>query len=196
MSGAESSRSEILWRQSEKRFVVTKRAGSPRTACVSSLVSNASVLPESRKYLDGSHTLTGQLRSVKSLGILCENFIALFLVWRNTISLEQAARKVSHEHLDESKIKTKVRRLYDIANVLAAIRLIKKTNLDDRKPAFKWVGESGLDSFINEMSAGSLDQERSSWPHDIPDSSLIYSGKIKALPKLEEESEPVSEAQS
>ncbi len=64
------------------------------------------------------------MRSVKSLGTLCEKFISLFLVWREEFSLEQAARKLSTEYLDESKIKTKVRRLYDIANVLSAIRVI------------------------------------------------------------------------
>lgn len=87
----------------------------------------------------------------KSLGILCESFIKQFLNWRSTISLEQAARKISDNHIDESKLKTKVRRLYDIANVLAALNLIEKTSLDTRKPAFKWVGEEGLHKFIFEM---------------------------------------------
>lgn len=44
-----------------------------------------------------------------------------------------------------------MRRLYDIANVLAALNLIEKTSLETRKPAFKWVGESGLQIFIEEM---------------------------------------------
>lgn len=87
----------------------------------------------------------------KSLGILCESFIKQFLNWRTTISLEQAARRISDNHIDESKLKTKVRRLYDIANVLAALNLIEKTSLETRKPAFKWVGEEGLEVFIEEM---------------------------------------------
>lgn len=87
----------------------------------------------------------------KSLGILCESFIKQFLNWRTTISLEQAARRISDSHIDESKLKTKVRRLYDIANVLAALNLIEKTSLETRKPAFKWVGEEGLQIFIEEM---------------------------------------------
>lgn len=87
----------------------------------------------------------------KSLGILCESFIKQFLNWRSTISLEQAARRISDSHIDESKLKTKVRRLYDIANVLAALNLIDKTSLETRKPAFKWVGEQGLQVFIEEM---------------------------------------------
>ena len=87
----------------------------------------------------------------KSLGILCESFIKQFLTWRSTISLEQAARRISDTKIDESKLKTKVRRLYDIANVLAALNLIEKTSLETRKPAFKWVGEHGLQNFIEEM---------------------------------------------
>ena len=78
----------------------------------------------------------------------------MFLVWRKTFSLEEAALKVSNEKLDESKIKTKVRRLYDIANVLCAINLIDKTQLASRKPAFKWIGEEGLDKFILNLHSG------------------------------------------
>ena len=42
-----------------------------------------------------------------------------------------------------SRFKTKVRRLYDIANVLSAIGLIKKIYMYDRtirKPVFKYIG--------------------------------------------------------
>lgn len=88
----------------------------------------------------------------KSLGILCESFIKQFLCWRSVISLEQAARRISDNKIEDSKLKTKVRRLYDIANVLAALNLIQKTSLDTRKPAFEWVGESGLYQFIEEMN--------------------------------------------
>ena len=112
------------------------------------------LIPESEKYLEGSHTLTGQKRSVKSLGVMCESFISLFLVWRDVLSLEQAAHQVSNVDLDESKLKTKVRRLYDIANVLQAIKIIRKTNLCSGKPAFQWVGEPGLDEFIEEINSG------------------------------------------
>lgn len=44
-----------------------------------------------------------------------------------------------------SRYKTKVRRLYDIANVLSAIGLIKKVDLYNciiRKPIFKYTGPS------------------------------------------------------
>jgi hypothetical protein len=74
--------------------------------------------------------------------------------WNSVITLEQAARNFATVKLEESKIKTKVRRLYDIANVLSSLKLIQKTHLDvTRKPAFKWVGEEGFLEFVSEMRA-------------------------------------------
>lgn len=41
------------------------------------------------------------------------------------------------------RVKTKIRRLYDIANVLSSLRLIEKTHTSEtRKPAFRWLGAS------------------------------------------------------
>jgi len=61
----------------------------------------------------------------KSLGILCQQFIHLFVTWKPVLSLEEAAKKISLceqpdkvEDQKEQKLKTKIRRLYDIANVL------------------------------------------------------------------------------
>lgn len=45
---------------------------------------------------------------------------------------------------DEVRIKTKIRRLYDIANILSSLRLIEKTHLtESRKPAFRWLHVEG-----------------------------------------------------
>lgn len=41
---------------------------------------------------------------------------------------------------DSAMAKTRLRRLYDIANVLSSVHLIEKVQLDSRKPAFKWAG--------------------------------------------------------
>lgn len=49
---------------------------------------------------------------------------------------------VTDVHLSFSLI-AKVRRLYDIANVLTSLGLIKKVHVTEergRKPAFKWIG--------------------------------------------------------
>ena len=64
----------------------------------------------------------------KSLGILCQQFIGLFVTWKKMISLEEAASQISQKDIEEQKLKTKIRRLYDIANVLQSIGLIHKTS--------------------------------------------------------------------
>lgn len=53
---------------------------------------------------------------------------------------------------DEKLLKTKIRRLYDIANVLQSIGLIHKTQMSNsRKPAFKWIGLRGVVLAIQEI---------------------------------------------
>ncbi|XP_065525371.1 transcription factor E2F7 isoform X3 [Lathamus discolor] len=76
-------------------------------------------------------------RKQKSLGLLCQKFLARYPSYplsteKTTISLDEVA-----------SILAKVRRLYDIANVLTSLGLIKKVHVTEergRKPAFKWIG--------------------------------------------------------
>jgi transcription factor E2F7/8 len=97
-------------------------------------------------------------RREKSLGLLSQRFVRMFLCGgvdcgseeKNEqeeqeeevcISLEAAARKLLGGSPESSQLKTKVRRLYDIANILSSLSLIQKTHMSDsRKPAFKWLG--------------------------------------------------------
>ncbi|KAJ1634379.1 hypothetical protein T492DRAFT_974115 [Pavlovales sp. CCMP2436] len=102
-------------------------------------------------------------RKDKSLGILSRRFMRklLFAAAGGSspiVSLEQAARALDRlpegepeggvggldgdgAGPDESaSAKTRLRRLYDIANVLSSVHLIEKVQLDSRKPAFKWAG--------------------------------------------------------
>ena len=95
----------------------------------------------------------------KSLGILCQQFIHLFVTWKHVLSLEEAAKKISFcespdqvEEQREQKLKTKIRRLYDIANVLQSIGLIEKCHaINSKKPAFKWIGLQGTIDSVNEL---------------------------------------------
>ncbi|XP_004700490.1 transcription factor E2F7 [Echinops telfairi] len=86
-------------------------------------------------------------RKDKSLRIMSQKFVMLFLVSKTKIVTLDVAAKIlieeSQDTLDHSKFKTKVRRLYDIANVLTSLALIKKVHVTEergRKPAFKWIG--------------------------------------------------------
>lgn len=121
----------------------------------------------------------GGNRKDKSLRIMSQKFVMLFLVSKTqTVTLDTAAKILIEESQDSSshskyKSKTsgtctnmslkirslsqccpvtktetpvsaaKVRRLYDIANVLTSLDLIKKVHVREergRKPAFKWLG--------------------------------------------------------
>ena len=95
-------------------------------------------------------------RKEKSIRELSTKFVGLFLQsvqlpgLDGTLSLEQAARSLlMHENgtapggpePDSGAMKTKVRRLYDICNVLTSLRMIEKIKLPDTsKPAFRWLG--------------------------------------------------------
>ncbi|NXS54875.1 E2F8 factor, partial [Brachypteracias leptosomus] len=91
-------------------------------------------------------------RKDKSLRVMSQKFVMLFLVSTpQIVSLEVAAKiligEEQLEDLDKSKFKTKIRRLYDIANVLSSLELIKKVHVTEergRKPAFKWTGPEVL----------------------------------------------------
>ncbi|XP_072952821.1 E2F transcription factor-like E2FF isoform X2 [Typha angustifolia] len=88
-------------------------------------------------------------RKEKSLGLLTQNFVKLFLTTdADTISLDEAARILLGDGHDSTNMRNynaaKVRRLYDIANVLSSMNLIEKTQqLETRKPAFRWLGTKG-----------------------------------------------------
>ncbi|XP_075933984.1 transcription factor E2F8 [Anarhichas minor] len=87
-------------------------------------------------------------RKDKSLRVMSQKFVMLFLVSHpRVVSLDVAAKILIGEDQgadqDKNKFKTKVRRLYDIANVLRSLKLIEKVHVTEtrgRKPAFEWVG--------------------------------------------------------
>lgn len=87
-----------------------------------------------------------ELRKDKSLSIMSQKFLMLFLVSPyKTISLGVAAKVLNGFQRAEraAQIKTQIRRLYDIANVLSSIGLIQKEVTivqNGRKPAFKYIG--------------------------------------------------------
>ncbi|XP_033740698.1 transcription factor E2F8-like isoform X2 [Pecten maximus] len=91
---------------------------------------------------------TALMRKDKSLGIMSQKFLMLFLVSQpKTVNLDLAAKILigdpNVDRTENSKFKTKIRRLYDIANILTSLDLIRKvhvTEIRGRKPAFKYIG--------------------------------------------------------
>ncbi|XP_054814449.1 E2F transcription factor-like E2FF [Prosopis cineraria] len=120
------------------------------------------------KETSGSETKTDPLamtlpktdgcRRDKSLALLTENFIKLFLCSDvEIILLEDAAKIMPGDAQNSTALRTKVRRLYDIANVLSSINLIEKTNHPEyRKTAYRWLGGKA-----SRESNGILDQSAS-----------------------------------
>ncbi|XP_047500523.1 uncharacterized protein LOC125046691 isoform X2 [Penaeus chinensis] len=86
---------------------------------------------------DGEKTDT---RREKSLGILCQKFLMLLLVSPepHMISLDNAARMlVGEAGEDGERLRTRGRRLYDIANVLASLGLVRRV---PTAKAFQYIG--------------------------------------------------------
>ncbi|PSS07821.1 E2F transcription factor-like [Actinidia chinensis var. chinensis] len=85
-------------------------------------------------------------RKEKSLGLLTQNFIKLFLCSNvELISLDDAAKILLGDAHDPSirrnNSAAKVRRLYDISNVLSSMNFVEKIHHPEtRKPAFRWLG--------------------------------------------------------
>ncbi|EEY69895.1 uncharacterized protein PITG_06416 [Phytophthora infestans T30-4] len=83
---------------------------------------------------------TGDRRRGKSLSKLSQMFVQLFLGSEDCIiPLDQAAKQLIQMEDSESEedrlLKTKIRRLYDVANVLVSVGLIEKLQLSNsRKP--------------------------------------------------------------
>ncbi|NXX11310.1 E2F7 factor, partial [Podargus strigoides] len=121
-------------------------------------------IPDSqdRSLLDISETdctsASANSRKDKSLRIMSQKFVMLFLVSKTKIVTLDIAAKIlieeTQDTMDHSKFKTKVRRLYDIANVLTSLSLIKKVHVTEergRKPAFKWIGPVEFPGKTNEL---------------------------------------------
>ena len=84
-------------------------------------------------------------RRDKSLGLLCLNFLHLFLHSQPVLSLKQAAACIA-DNCDEHQVKTKIRRLYDISNILVFLRLAEKS-WTGSKAVYVWRGLAGFQAF-------------------------------------------------
>ena len=76
--------------------------------------------------------------------MLLNNLSPHFFQANAKINLDFAARVIHGIGLPEAIMKTRIRRLYDIANILQSLKLIKKVTITEahggRKPAFTYTG--------------------------------------------------------
>lgn len=68
-----------------------------------------------------------------------------FILQKNAkVNLDFAARVIHGVTLPEAVMKTRIRRLYDIANILQSLQLIQKVQVTEsngvKKPAFQYIG--------------------------------------------------------
>lgn len=90
-------------------------------------------------------------RREKSLGTLCQKFLSIFLLGKVSFCLDDAAKllMLPDEATGPGKLRTKIRRLYDIANVLCTLGLIEKVHASSqKKPGFHWRGAQAAQSFM------------------------------------------------
>ena len=84
-------------------------------------------------------------KQIKGMSLTCQKLIQYFLVTGlMEIRLADAAEAVLGPSKDEEKsFKTKIRRMYDIANVLTSLGIIRKENVagssTKAQPSFRWV---------------------------------------------------------
>ncbi|XP_064616742.1 transcription factor E2F8-like [Liolophura sinensis] len=119
--------------------------------------------PCSKSETEDMLSFKSYVRKDKSLGIMSQRFLMLFLVSKpRTVNLDLSAKLLigdpNIDRTENAKFKTKIRRLYDIANILTSLDLIRKvhvTEIRGRKPAFKYIGPD-VDN-LTEMDVCSTD---------------------------------------
>ncbi|KAK1268270.1 E2F transcription factor-like E2FE [Acorus gramineus] len=170
-----NAETEVFDSEEDEKPINLSESGSTALPIASS--SSTSILSFKPK------TATDQRRE-KSLGQLTRNFVKLFLVSDvDTISLDDAASILLGDINNPSQMRNnsaaKVRRLYDIANVLSSMNLIEKTHQSDtRKPAFRWLGFNGIPEKNTEVAMPA----KPLGPNQFNRSDLSSSGVVCARP--------------
>lgn len=159
----------------DEKMAATAATGTEAAATEPEPAPKAQIIPSglamllaSAEQVEETTTPKGKKKASskeKSLGRLSQKFIQLFLVGNETIALNDASDKIlgktdmpeppagstaadiiKARNSANKMLKTKIRRLYDIANVMASIGLITKlnggnnlSNAARNRPSFKWV---------------------------------------------------------
>ncbi|XP_054719268.1 transcription factor E2F7-like [Uloborus diversus] len=138
----------------------TERKNTLKQKCILNEVTDFNLSFENLMQSAGTDLLDTspypEMRKEKSLGIMSQKFLMLFLISPSkVISLGVAAKVLngfSQRTVKSAQVKTQIRRLYDIANVFTSIGLIQKevAHADfGKKPAFKYTGPELKDGLEN-----------------------------------------------
>ncbi|KAH9380375.1 hypothetical protein HPB48_014542 [Haemaphysalis longicornis] len=119
----------------------------PSNEAINQGQASVASMPENAGFLN-AFLQDAELRREKSMGIMSQRFLMLFLTSPpRTVSLDLAAKVlIGDPTVDKTQslvYKTKIRRLYDIANILSSLNLIRKVTVTEargRKSAFKYIG--------------------------------------------------------
>merc|ERR1719412_445418 len=114
-----------------------------------------------------------------SMGINTQKFLMLFLVTPapQTLTLDFAAKVIHGIHQVEKTRLTRIRRLYDIANILQSLGLIRKVQVTDgrgKKPAFQFIGPDVSGMTLTE-------EEKKQMPATRQKNSLLAVGRNLVL---------------
>merc|ERR1719410_2711119 len=119
-----------------------------------------------------------------SMGINTQKFLMLFLVTPapQTLTLDFAAKVIHGSQQVEKTRLTRIRRLYDIANILQSLELIRKVQVTDgrgKKPAFQFIGPDVSNMTLTE-------EEKKQMPATRQKNSLLAVGRnLVLLPEKE-----------
>merc|ERR1711916_76341 len=124
-------------------------------------------IKETAQSSDAEGDGAGGTKRGESLGALSRKFVSLFLDAEegSVLTLENAAVVMQRKDAaTPDKSKTKVRRLYDVANIFAAIGIISKKRVAGvRKPGFVWNAQSpllaGKEEFFTYNAAANEDED-------------------------------------
>lgn len=120
-------------------------------------------------------------RSLRGMNRLTQRFTVMFMKSNGTLELEEVAVPLFGLPPDEKDIKAKVRRLYDIANVMEALGLIKREqSRDESKTKFLWIGPDNVRETI--QKARHVDPEYISAWKEKP-SAPMY--ELNSLPQFQ-----------
>lgn len=120
----------------------------------------ANAVPESLEEC----LISSKTKKHKSLGVLSVVFLQLFIarkqIGQTFLTIDEIADFFTEE-VDHS-FKSQTRRLYDVANVLASLGVVRKVRAhQDRKKGFEWIGAQG---FSIEDPPITLEDEESAQP--------------------------------